>query len=137
MTTAGSDWFGDETATFGDRLAGAREASGMSRKQLAERLGVRIRTIRAWEDDVLEPRSSRLLGLSGVLNVSIMWLLNGEGDGLEAPPEDLPEDLPGIAEFGEILTGVRDLHERMAQNAERLGVLEKRLRIALKGTDGC
>ncbi len=125
MTTG---WFSDETATFGDRLAGAREAAGLSRADLAERLGVTLAVVRAWEDDMQEPRSNRLLRLSGVLNVSIMWLLNGEGAGLDRPAD---EPLP-VPELGDILAEIRDLRAQAARNAERLGRLEERLRVILK-----
>jgi len=81
------DWYGAETATFGDRLEGAREAAGLSQKDLADRLGVRLRTIRQWEEDLSEPRSNKLTMLSGMLNVSIRWLLTGEGEGPSAPRE--------------------------------------------------
>ena len=30
------NWYAEEAATFGDRLAGAREASGMTQAQLAK-----------------------------------------------------------------------------------------------------
>ena len=61
MTEHANDgWFSDETATFGDRLAGAREAQGLSQEDLARRLGVRLKTIQAWEDDLSEPRANRL-----------------------------------------------------------------------------
>ena len=39
--TSENDWFSEETATFGDRLAGAREGAGLSQKDLASRVGVR------------------------------------------------------------------------------------------------
>ena len=39
------DWFDPETSTFGDRVAGAREAAGMTQKQLAKRLGVKLVTL--------------------------------------------------------------------------------------------
>ena len=34
------DWYGEASATFGDRLAGAREAAGLSQEALAAKLGV-------------------------------------------------------------------------------------------------
>lgn len=122
-----SDWFSDEKATFGDRLAGAREAAGLSQETLARKLGVKEKTIRAWEDDILEPRANRLQILAGLLNVSLMWLLNGEGEGLSAPAEPLRAG----GEMAGILTEIRELRGHAAQTADRLGVLEKRLRRAL------
>ena len=65
-----SDWFGAETATFGDRLAGAREAAGLSQEELATRLGVRLETLEAWEDDLADPRANRLQMLAGGCSAS-------------------------------------------------------------------
>ncbi|MCU4655139.1 helix-turn-helix domain-containing protein [Roseibacterium sp. SDUM158016] len=120
-------WYDADTATFGDRMTGAREASGMSQAELARRLGVKVKTIRAWENDRSEPRANRLQMLAGILGVSIMWLLNGEGDGLEGPetPAELPEDLAAI------LADMRTLKVDQARLAERAARLEKRLRLAL------
>ena len=44
------DWYSEETATFGDRLAAARDAAGLSQKQLAQHLGGKLKTVRGWED---------------------------------------------------------------------------------------
>ena len=84
-----NDWYGPDAATFGDRLAAAREAAGMTQKQLAKRLGVKLGTLNAWENDMSEPRANRLSMMAGILNVSIMWLLTGEGDGLAAPEDEV------------------------------------------------
>lgn len=118
------DWYGPETATFGDRLAAARENAGMTQAQLARRLGVRKATLTGWEDDLSEPRANKLQMMAGLLNVSIMWLLNGEGDGVSAPDGDTPADTNlshAVAELHAIQTELRRL-------AERAGRLEKSLR---------
>jgi len=117
------NWYSEENATFGDRLVAAREAAGMSQKDLARRLGVKDKTLKAWENDASEPRANKLQMLAGVLNVSIMWLLSGQGDGLEAPGG------PAIApEADKLLRELRALKVDMVQNAERLARLEKALR---------
>jgi len=85
MTEDDIDWFGPNMATFGDRVAGAREAAGMSQSQLARRLGVKKSTLSAWEQDLSEPRANKLSMMAGLVNVSIMWLLTGEGDGMTGP----------------------------------------------------
>lgn len=128
MTDDSENWYGPETATFGDRVAAAREAAGMTQTQLARRLGVRIATLRGWEDDLSEPRANRLSMMAGLLNVSMMWLINGEGHGIDAPG-DTPA-LPPSAQ--EVLTELRDLRADMIARAEQLGRLEKKLRAALK-----
>lgn len=83
--TYGPGWYDADTATLGDRITGAREAAGLSQPELARRLGVRLATVRAWEDDQAEPRANKLQMLAGLLGVSIMWLLTGTGDGLDGP----------------------------------------------------
>ena len=121
------DWYSPKTATFGDRVAAAREAAGMSQKQLAKRLGVRLTTLRSWEDDLSEPRANRLSIMAGLLNVSMMWLINGEGEGLAGPL-----DAPVMTEeTRNILTELRDLRADMLARAEQVARLEKRLRATL------
>ncbi|WP_407492201.1 multiprotein-bridging factor 1 family protein [Pseudooceanicola sp. MF1-13] len=121
-------WYAAENATFGDRLAAAREAAGMTQQQLAKRLGVKAGTLRGWEDDLSEPRANRLQMLSGLLGVSLPWLLMGQGDDVSAPDEsgELPRDLT------DMLTELRNLRSDLVAKADRLAVLEKRLRAKLK-----
>lgn len=122
------DWYSPEAATFGDRVAAAREMAEMTQAQLARRLGVRVATLRAWEDDMSEPRANRLSIMAGLLNVSMMWLINGQGEGLDAPMEDA--NLPASA--SDILNELRDLRTDMMARVEQMGRLEKKLRAALK-----
>ncbi|WP_347312867.1 helix-turn-helix domain-containing protein [Defluviimonas sp. SAOS-178_SWC] len=124
---AEKNWYSEETATFGDRLAGAREAMGLSQKDLAQRLGVRTKVIQGWEEDLKEPRANRLQMLAGMLNVSLMWLLTGEGDGIEAP--DARSAMS--AESAALLPEIRQIRTEMGDLADRLGRLESRLRLAL------
>ncbi|MGZ2256936.1 helix-turn-helix domain-containing protein [Roseobacter sp. A03A-229] len=123
-----TDWYGPETATFGDRVAAAREMAEMTQAQLARRLGVRVSTLRAWENDLSEPRANRLSMMAGLLNVSMMWLINGQGEGLDAPMEEA--NLPASAH--DILNEMRDLRIDMMARAEQMARLEKKLRTALK-----
>jgi len=122
------DWYGPDTATFGDRLAAAREAAGMEPRQLARRLGVRLSTLEGWENDVSEPRANRLSMMAGLLNVSIIWLLTGEGEGVAGPEED-SQITP---EVNDLLAELRDLRGQIMKASERLARLEKRLRAQLK-----
>lgn len=122
------DWWSERSATFGDRVAAAREAAGMTQKELARRIGVKTSTLRSWEDDLNEPRANRLTMLAGVLNVSLPWLLTGEGDGLSAPSADET----GSADVGDLLKEMRTLRTEARSLAERLGQLEKRLAAAVQ-----
>lgn len=120
--------YGDAHATFGDRLTAAREAFGLSPEQLAWRLGVRRATIFSWENDQSEPRSNRMQMLAGVLNVSLIWLMTGEGDGPGAAPAApaTPEAVGVLAEFAALRVEQRRLADRFVR-------LEARLRAALIG----
>lgn len=121
------DWFDPEATTFGDRLAGARDAAGMSQKDLARRLGVKLKTLKGWENDLSEPRANRLSMLAGMLNVTLPWLLTGQGDGPDAPSDTaVPEDA------SKMLIELRDLREHIVNASERLGRLEKSLRSHLE-----
>ncbi len=116
------DWFDPDKTTFGDRLAGAREAQGMSQVGLARALGVRIETLRNWEDDRSEPRANRLQMVSGVLGVSIRWLLTGEGDGPEGPDgrDRAPEARAVLAELRRLGADASQLGDRVARAERRL-----------------
>ena len=63
---------------IGERIAEAREAKGLTVSQMARRLGVKTATLRNWESGHSVPRSNRLLMLSGVLDVTVLWLLEGD-----------------------------------------------------------
>ncbi|MEM9043448.1 MAG: helix-turn-helix transcriptional regulator [Pseudomonadota bacterium] len=116
------DDYTDQSATFGDRLSLARERQGMSQAQLARRIGLKTATIQNWEDDRSEPRANRVQMLAGLLNVSIIWLMTGEGEGAPFSSPDGNEEMNGLVEE------LRDLRLMHLKIAERMSRLEKRLR---------
>ncbi|MEM6932324.1 MAG: helix-turn-helix transcriptional regulator [Pseudomonadota bacterium] len=120
------DDYTDNAATFGDRLALARERQGMTSAQLARHIGLKAATIQNWEDDRSEPRANKLQMLAGFLNVSIVWLLTGEGEG---SPTDL-QDQPGasVQNLSEILDELRELRKLHMQIGDRMSRFEQRLR---------
>ena len=98
---------------------------GLSQDELARRLGVRLRTIRAWEDDLAEPRANKLQMLAGLLNVSLRWLLTGEGEGIQGPGEaEVPEEITAL------LIELRDVKSQLIRAADRVAVIERKLRSA-------
>ncbi len=117
--TTEQDWFDPAETTFGDRLAGAREAAGLSQDDLANRLGVRLTTVEDWENDVSEPRGNRLSMMSGVMNVSIRWLLTGAGEGPSEPHEDMSA--------AQIANDLRQVRAQMMSALERMSRLEDML----------
>lgn len=114
--------YSDETSTFGDRLTLAREALGLDQAQLAHRLGVKHQTLKNWEEDRAEPRANKLQMLAGMLNVSIVWLMSGQGDAPSAEAE------PGGAAAEDCLMELRRLRSEQIRIVEKMGRLEKRLR---------
>lgn len=123
------DWYSADAATFGDRLTAAREGAGMTQKELARRLGVKLSTLQKWEEDKSEPRANRLSMIAGLLNVSVMWLLNGNGMGLGDPAD---HDAGPATDLGQALTEMRALRLEIATRLDRLARLEKHLRKALE-----
>ncbi|MGR3491057.1 MAG: helix-turn-helix domain-containing protein [Shimia sp.] len=75
------DWYTADRATLGDRIAAARDAVGLTQEELAARLGVKFKTLISWEEDRQEPRANRVSMMSGILGVSIPWLITGSGPG--------------------------------------------------------
>lgn len=119
--------FGDDFATFGDRIANARDAMGLTQAQLSRRLGVQEETLADWETDRSEPRANKLQMLAGVLNVSLVWLMSGEGEGAPAPIETEAVDAEAM------LSELRAIRAEQLRLAERSTRLEKRLRGYLLG----
>ena len=70
-TSQNSGYYSDDAATFGDRVAAAREAIGLGQSDLARRLGIKEKTLRGWEEDTAEPRANKLQMVAGILNVSM------------------------------------------------------------------
>lgn len=120
--------FTDDVATFGDRLTHAREAAGLTVPGLARRLGVRRPLVDAWEADQREPRANQLQMMSGMLGVSLRWLMTGEGGSAEAPPTGGP--LP--QEARQVMGELAQMRAEMLALVSRMGELESRLRADLE-----
>ena len=84
----GEDFYGEDKATLGDRLTAAREAAGIAAREMADRLGVRHRTLQSWEDDRSEPRANYLRMAAGIMGVSLVWLMTGTGSAPRASGGD-------------------------------------------------
>jgi ribosome-binding protein aMBF1 (putative translation factor) len=115
--------YSDEASTFGDRLVCAREAMGMDQSQLAHRLGIKHQTLRNWEEDRAEPRANKLQMLAGMLNVSMVWMMSGQG---EAPVQPVAGTTDVI--LRSCIAELRVLRSEQSALAERMARTEKRLR---------
>ncbi|MBP0483588.1 helix-turn-helix domain-containing protein [Sagittula salina] len=121
------NWYGPDVATLGDRLAAAREAQGLSQEDLAKKLGLKPKSVQHWEEDHSEPRANRLQMLAGVLNVSMMWLITGEGEGVNSPDEQAISP-----DVNALLLELRALRAQIVRRAEKMAQVEKRLRAKLQ-----
>jgi transcriptional regulator with XRE-family HTH domain len=121
-TPLDASWYSEEAATFGDRIVAGRESIGLTQEQLARRLGVKLQTVRNWESDRSEPRANKLQMLAGLLNVSMIWLMSGQGEGITNDEEGSPADLRSS------LLELREIRNQHVLLTERLARLEKRLR---------
>ncbi len=102
--------------TVGGRISRAREASGLSVRQLAWRIGIKIATVKGWESDRSQPSSHRLANLAGLLQVSLSWILHGVGIG----PTDTLEDDARSEDMSAQLDQLRLLHVETGLLLERL-----------------
>jgi HTH-type transcriptional regulator, cell division transcriptional repressor len=121
--TPDNQWCSEAASTYGDRITWAREASGLTASDMARRLGVRLTTVQTWEADRAEPRANRLQMMAGMLNVSLRWLLTGEGDGLDAPPGDVVvhiDDRALLAEMANLRTQLLALSMQAQRLEQRL-----------------
>lgn len=122
------NWYSEEHATLGDRLAAAREAASLSANELAQRVGVRAKTLIDWENDVSEPRANQLQMMTAFLNVSLRWLLTGEGGDISAPDSEEPQF---DAQVKSTLSELRTVRADLLKMGEKLGRLEKTLRVQM------
>ena len=65
--------------TLGTRLARLRRMQGLSKTDVADRLGISITAICHWEQDRSRPKAARLQALSQLLGVSTADLLSDDG----------------------------------------------------------
>ena len=87
-----------------------------------ERLIPRIKEI---AENIYRTESTRKM-LAGFLNVSMVWLLTGEGDGGPMVRGEGAKTLP--AELSAVLGEIRDIRVANVKANDRLAKLEKRLR---------
>lgn len=72
--------------SLGERLNLYRTRINMSRKELAELIGVTPSTIRNYENDITEPDINRLYVIADALGVTISMLMHGREPERETEP---------------------------------------------------
>jgi len=123
-SSAPDAYFSNDAATFGDRVAAGRRRLGLSQEDICRKMGIKLKTLRAWEEDRSEPRANKVQMLAGLLSVSLVWLLIGEGEGV-AGPSDIPASdstAPSelVIKFRAIRTGYAELNRRLARLEKRM-----------------
>ena len=119
-----NDYFNEANATFGDRLAAARQAKGLDVDGLSEKLGVDVRTVKVWERDADMPHANRIQMLAGLLNVSMVWLVSGEGNGTSEVadtferPSGINDALGEISQLKAILLGAVEKIEKLEERLQ-------------------
>ena len=116
VTTEASRW------SFPERLKHARQQGGYSTREMSKLLGVRQETVLSWETGRTSPRANRLPVLAGTLNISIRWLLSGQGD----MPQSCATRVAS-KEAEDMLNEVRRLKQESDRSVRKLVGLERRL----------
>lgn len=101
--------------TLGEKIKMARKNQKMTQVQLAEKINVSIRTVKAYENNDQQPRQGNLYMLARVLRVSIKYLTD---ESCDDPTEDLEKD-GYIIQARELhgAKGARDVQELLDDNA--------------------
>jgi transcriptional regulator with XRE-family HTH domain len=99
---------------FGKRLKESVKNSSYTQKQLAELLDLNQDTFSNYVKEVYYPKADTLLGLCKLLDVSIDWLLTGEGTPRQRNGQSLPAaDFSQLHDYEkELLYHYRLLSER-------------------------
>ena len=117
-------YYSEIHATFGDRLSAAREAAGLTQKILASKMGVKLKTVLAWESDSVEPRANKLQMVSALLNVSMVWLMSGLGTGI-SPPSEFPAQFE--KDTMEILNELRSIRTEGETLVKKMKLLDVKI----------
>lgn len=107
----------DDAVQIGARLRDAREAAGLSTRELADHLGVKESTVGKWESGERSPRGQRVSKLAGILGVSLSWILVGRG----VEPTGNDHDLV------QLRAELRLARDRLDDVVSELAVLDQRL----------
>lgn len=95
------------STTMGSRIEQARSDKGWTVRQLATRIAVKPATLESWERDRSAPRANKLVTLAGLLNVPVMWLLEGETNDVTKPESQLFSETATIAQKLERATAMQ------------------------------
>ena len=120
-----------DSIILGKRIAEARKLKAYSVKKAARRLSVTEKTFKKWESGKSKPRANKVQMLSGVLGVSLLWLLNGEEQ--FEPDANNPSQLEKLSQKVERMTQLQqelaELTNEVVSEVEELHQIEEDLQI--------
>ncbi|MGN0812063.1 MAG: helix-turn-helix domain-containing protein [Candidatus Coproplasma sp.] len=67
-----------ETTSIGERIAKLRNNSGLTQKELGDKLNITAQAVSKWENGLSEPDIDTLKKLSAIFNISVSELVDGE-----------------------------------------------------------
>ncbi|MGI9364476.1 MAG: helix-turn-helix domain-containing protein [Rhizobiaceae bacterium] len=120
-----------EEFSLGARISDARMGAGLSVEEAAKQIGVKASTFKNWESGESSPRANRLPMLCGLLNVSLIWLLDGRSDldPLErsfGSFEYMRQKIERIKELHlELANAIADLEQEISMEKDRSDNLER------------
>ena len=100
--------------TFGEKVKQERKRLGLSQTQLAEKIGVTLRTVNSYECSGTKPRPGVLAKLAEALGVSVAYLTDINATN---PREDIEKD-PYVEQARSMYgtTGARDVDALLSEN---------------------
>ena len=110
-------------STLASRITEARETKGLTPGQTANRVGVKLKTYRNWENGTTEPRANRLQMLAGVLGVPLLWLIQGAEE-----HDPVLDQASKLDQLESKLERLNSLQREAAQLASELSVELARIR---------
>ena len=98
---------------LGDKIAQLREEKDWSQQELGDKIGIHQRHISRWETNKSMPAAETLIKLSGVLDVSVDYLLFDDLPRTEKGHIYDPELLKKLMEMTELDDGERDVIKKV------------------------
>lgn len=95
--------------SLGARISDARIGAGLTVEEAAKQIGVKASTFKNWELGESSPRANRLHMLCGLLNVSLIWLLDGRSD-----LDPLERAFGSFEQMSQKIERIKELHSELA-----------------------
>ena len=138
---------------IGEKIRQERKRNGLTQEELADKIGVSIKTLQRWENEERSPRTKELKSLSEILGTSVEYLMgettkviqvgidsnsnnsNNNKEGTQTPKEiQSPGKYLGLGYWGSVVDNAK-LLARCADEQE-LSLVRTLLKTALDAVSG-